>query len=74
MEPKYVVYQCENCGGLFYREVKEVLIDDVDDCHVKVELLNDNEGNLEEFPMCPCLGGDAEHVMEEDNEAETDAK
>lgn len=66
MEPKYVVYQCENCGKLFYREVADVLLDDGDHCDVKVALLPEVEtGDVEEFPMCACLGGNAEHTLEE---------
>lgn len=58
MTPKYVVYECENCGELFYRDVEEVITDDGADCHVKVILLPENEtGELEEFPMCECLRG-----------------
>ena len=63
MKPKYVVYQCENCGRLFDREVAEVLVDDVDHCEVKVILLNDQNGELEEFPMCECLGGNTERAQ-----------
>lgn len=68
MKPVSVIYECENCGKLFYRNVKEVLRDDVDDCHVIVELANDSEGNVEEFPMCPCLGGDAAYGIEWEDE------
>lgn len=63
MKPSYVVYECENCGKLFYREVAETLVDDVEHCEVKVALLNDAEGAIEEFPMCECVGGDAAHVI-----------
>ena len=63
MKPRYVVYECENCDKLFYRDVTEVLVDDVDHCEVKVALLGDNEGNIEEFPMCGCLGGEEAHVI-----------
>lgn len=64
MEPKYVVYQCEECGNLFFREVKEVLIDDAEHCEVKVELVAEREtGEVEEFPMCGCLGGDGGYVI-----------
>lgn len=70
MTPKYVVYECENCGKLFYRGVAEVLTDDGAECHVHVEVLNDAEGNAEEFPMCGCLGGDTAHTLNEDS-AET---
>lgn len=70
MEPKYVVYECDNCGKLFYREVAEVLTDDVDDCHVHVALLNDADGELEEFPMCGCLTGDDSHNIEFGSEEE----
>ena len=58
MKPKMVIYECENCGKHFYREVVEVLADEAEHCAVNVEVLNDAEGNAEEFPMCPCLGGD----------------
>lgn len=68
MEPKYVIYECENCGKLFYREVEEVLIDDAEHCEVKVRLLNDAEGATEEFPMCSCIGGDDNYVIEEEKE------
>lgn len=63
MEPKYVVYQCDNCGKLFYREVAEVLTDDAEHCEVNVELM-EFEGSVEEFPMCGCLGGDESKVIE----------
>lgn len=63
MKPKFVVYECENCGLLFEREVAEVLVDDVDHCEVKVILLNDQNGELEEFPMCECLGGNKDHSI-----------
>ena len=63
MTPKYVVYECENCGKLFYREVAEVLIDDAEHCEVKVNLLPEVEtGDIEEFPMCECLGGQAKEI------------
>ena len=29
MKPKFVVYECENCGKLFYRDVVETITDDV---------------------------------------------
>ena len=71
MKPKYVVYECENCGKLFYRNVAEVLTDDVDDCHVRVELVNEyGTEETEEFPMCACIGGDVAYVVPE-AEAET---
>lgn len=73
MKPSYVVYECENCGGLFYRNVVETIIDDGADCHVQVEVLTDAEGNAEEFPMCACLGGDAAHLLEEVEEDEVEA-
>ena len=63
MKPRYVVYQCDNCGRLFDREVVEVLVDDVDHCEVKVMLLSDQNGELEEFPMCECVGGDGGYVI-----------
>lgn len=66
MEPKYVVYQCDNCGKLFYREVAEVLTDDAEHCEVNVEL-REYEGGVEEFPMCGCIGGDAQYVINTDD-------
>lgn len=57
MTPKYIVYECENCGKLFYREVANVLIDDAEHCDVEVKLIDD-----EEFPMCGCLGGVTKNV------------
>jgi hypothetical protein len=64
MEPKYVVYQCEECGNLFYREVAEVFTDDADHCDVRVALVAEKETNeIEEFPMCGCLGGDGGYVI-----------
>lgn len=64
MEPKYVVYQCEECGKLFYREVAEVLLDDAEHCDVKVALVAEKETNdIEEFPMCECLGGDGGYIL-----------
>ena len=60
MKPKYVIYECENCGELFYRDVEEVITDDGADCHVHVILYpeaNTDEHEVEEFPMCKCLGG-----------------
>lgn len=76
MTPKYVVYECENCGKLFYRGVAAVLADEAEHCAVNVEVLNDAEGNAEEFPMCGCLGGDAGYTLntesaEEASEAST---
>lgn len=73
MKPSYVVYECENCGGLFYRNVVETIVDDGADCHIQVEVLTDAEGNAEEFPMCACLGGDAAHLLEEVEEDEVEA-
>ena len=70
MTPKYVVYECENCNKLFYREVTDVVTDDSADCHVNVEVLADAEGNAEEFPMCECLGGDSAHTLNEDSAEE----
>lgn len=64
MKPKYVVYECENCGKLFYREVEEVITDDEAHCEVNVKLLNENgTDSVEEFPMCACLGGDEAHTI-----------
>ena len=65
MTPKYVVYECEECGKTFYREVATTLKDDGAECHVLVELLaqEDAEAGIEEFPMCNCLGGNAAHTL-----------
>lgn len=65
MKPKYVVYECEECGKTFYREVAETLKDDGAECHVMVQLIEqeDKEAGVEEFPMCNCLGGDAAHTL-----------
>ena len=64
MKPKYVVYECENCGKLLYREVKEVLEDDTDLVSVKINLISEKETNeIEEFPMCECVGGDGGYVI-----------
>lgn len=63
MKPKYVVYECEECGNLFYREVAEVLLDDAEHCEVKVTLLPEaNSTDIEEFPMCACLGGNEDYT------------
>lgn len=74
MKPKYVIYECEECGRLFSRDVAEVITDDVDDCHVRVQLLPEyGKDDIEEFPMCVCLGGDPAAVVaieEEENEDE----
>lgn len=71
MTPKYVVYECENCNKLFYRGVAEVLTDDEADCHVLVELLPmEGTEEVEEFPMCGCIGGDAAHTLNEDRPEE----
>ena len=64
MTPKYVVYECEECGKLFYREVANVITDDAEHCDVEVKLIEDANGELEEFPMCECLGGDGGYVVE----------
>jgi len=64
MTPKYVVYECEECGKLFYREVAKVLTDDAEHCNVEVALINDANGELEEFPMCDCLGGVTHEVTD----------
>lgn len=64
MKPKYVVYECEECGKLFYRDVAEVFVDDAEHCEVNVYLTADSNGDLEEFPMCECLGGDAAFTVE----------
>ena len=71
MTPKYVVYECENCDRLFYRGVAEMLTDDGADCHVLVELLPmENTTEVEEFPMCGCIGGDAGHTLNPDRAEE----
>lgn len=60
MEPKYVVYECENCGNLFYREVANVIEDDCEHCNVNVRLVKEvGSEDIEEFPMCECLGGES---------------
>lgn len=64
MTPKYVVYECEECGKLFYREVANVLTEDAEHCDVEVRLIDDANGELEEFPMCDCLGGVAKEVSD----------
>ena len=65
MKPRYVVYECENCGKLFYREVEEVLIDDAAHCEVNVKLIAEKGTNdIEEFPMCECVGGDDRYITE----------
>lgn len=76
MEPKYVAYECENCGGIFYRAVTNVLVDDGAHCEVEVEILKDADGDNEEFPMCPCLGGDATRaiIFEDEDEEEVTAE
>ena len=64
MKPKYVVYECENCGKLFYREVEEVLTDDAAHCEVNVKLIAEKDSaDIEEFPMCECVGGDSAYVV-----------
>lgn len=64
MKPRYVVYECENCGKLFYREVETVLTDDVEHCEVNVKLVTEKFSNdMEEFPMCECVGGDGGYVI-----------
>lgn len=64
MKPSYVVYECENCGKLFYREVAEVLTDDVAHCEINVKLIAEKETNdIEEFPMCECVGGDGGYII-----------
>ena len=64
MKPRYVVYECENCGKLFYREVEEVLIDDAEHCEVNVKLIAEKDTNdIEEFPMCECVGGDGGYII-----------
>ena len=64
MTPKFVVYECEECGNLFYRPVDQVITDDGAECHVFVELYQDPDGDTEEFPMCECLGGTPAHVSD----------
>ena len=64
MKPSYVVYECENCGKLFYREVEEVLTDDVAHCEINVKLIAEKDTNdIEEFPMCECVGGDGGYII-----------
>ena len=64
MKPRYVVYECENCGKLFYREVEEVLTDDAEHCEVNVKLIAEKDTNdIEEFPMCECVGGDGGYII-----------
>ena len=64
MKPRYVVYECEECGKLFYREVAETLVDDAEHCEVKVALIAEKESaDIEEFPMCECVGGDGGYVI-----------
>lgn len=66
MTPKYVIYECENCGKLFYREVAEVLTDDGANCDVNVKLIAEKDStDIEEFPMCECLGGDVGYSVED---------
>lgn len=66
MKPKYVIYECENCGKEFYREVEEVITDDAELCEVKVKLLQEADSeDIEEFPMCGCLGGDPDYVIDQ---------
>ena len=55
MKPVKILYECENCGGHFSRDIKEVLVDDVDHVEVKIELRRLPNGEIEEFPMCGCL-------------------
>lgn len=65
MTPKYVVYECENCGKLFYREVADVLRDDAAHCEVNVRLIAERDSaDIEEFPMCACLGGNSEYTVD----------
>ncbi len=64
MTPKFVVYECENCGELFYRPVDTVIEDDGANCHVTVGLYPDADGDTEEFPMCACLGGEVKKVTD----------
>lgn len=66
MTPKYVIYECENCGKLFYREIAEVLTDDGARCDVNVKLIAEKDStDIEEFPMCECLGGDGGYSVED---------
>ena len=66
MTPKYVVYECEeDCGKLFYREVESVITDDGAECHVMVKLIAEKDStDIEEFPMCECVGGDGGYIVE----------
>ena len=62
MKPSYVVYECENCGKLFYREV-EVLTDDVAHCEINVKLIAEKETNdIEEFPNVR-MRGDGGYII-----------
>ena len=71
MKPKYVVYECENCGKLFYRDVAETITDDGAECHVMVQLVAEHEStDIEEFPMCNCVGGDAAYVVSTPSDGE----
>lgn len=66
MKPKYIVYECENCGKMFYREVEDVLVDDMEHCEVNVRLISQKESTeIEEFPMCECIGGDGGYMVED---------
>ena len=66
MTPKYVVYECEeDCGKLFHREVESVITDDGAECHVMVKLIAEKDStDIEEFPMCECVGGDGGYTVE----------
>jgi len=64
MTPKFVVYECEECGNLFYRPVDHVITDDGAECHVFVGLYQDPDGDTEEFPMCECLGGEPKRLSD----------
>ena len=71
MKPKYGVYECVNCGKLFYRDVVETIVDDGAECHVMVQLIAEAEStDLEEFPMCNCVGGDAAYVVSTPSDGE----
>ena len=48
-----------------------MLTDDGADCHVVVELLPmEGTTEVEEFPMCECIGGDQAHTLNADRAEE----
>lgn len=43
----------------------QVLTDDAEHCEVNVRLIAEKESaDIEEFPMCECLGGDGGYAVE----------